>query len=140
MNKHASDLLEELRCNMASQLHLQCDFISCALPSPFNIIIIIIILTNCIIRRRRYPSISMRRWRSAGVSSPVELRSLDRVCGRRAVVQAVSLPSPRGRWIQADDERRYCLGTNGVAGVTGVASCQTAFGTSALISCWGLLP
>ena len=45
----------------------------------------------------------MRRWSSAGLSSPVELHSLCRVYGRRAVVQAASNPSPRSQWIQGND-------------------------------------
>ena len=66
----------------------------------------------------------------AGVSSPVELRSLGRKFGRLTVVQAASPPSPRNWRIQGKDECRYSLGTNGVAGVAGVTQrCQTAFGT-----------
>ena len=89
------------------------------------------LFTNAV-NLRRYPSVCARRWSSAGVSSPVELHSLGRVYGRLAVVQAASPPSPRGQWVQGNDESRYCLGTNGVTGAAGVAlSCQTAFGTPA---------
>ena len=74
----------------------------------------------------------MRRWSSAAVSSPMELCSLGRVYGRRSVVQAASPPSPRGQWIQGNDECRYCLGTNSVTGVARlVLSCQTTFGAPA---------
>ena len=77
-------------------------------------------------------SVCRRGWSSAGVSSPMELRSLKRVYGRRTVVQAASPPSPHGQWIQGNDECRYCLGTNSVAGVAGLAlSGQNAFGTLA---------
>ena len=38
--------------------------------------------------RRWHPYVYMRRWSTAGVSSLVELRSLGRVHGRRAAVQA----------------------------------------------------
>ena len=68
----------------------------------------------------------------AGASSPAKLHSLGRLHGRRAVVQAASPPSPRDRWIQENDESRYYLSINSVAGVAGVAlSRQTAFWTAA---------
>ena len=91
--------------------------------------------SECFVRpifHRRHPSVYMKQWSSTGVSSPVELRSLDRVYGRRAVVQAVSPPSPRDQWIQESDECRCCLDTYSIAGVPGVAlTCQITFGTPA---------
>ena len=63
----------------------------------------------------------------AGVSSPVEVHSLDRMYRIPAVVQAASPPSPRSWRIQGKDRCRYSLGTNSVAGVVGM----TAFGTPA---------
>ena len=59
------------------------------------------------------------------MSSPVELLSLGRGHGRLDVVREQAHYSPRGQWIQGNDECRYCLGTNSVAGVVGVAlSCR----------------
>ena len=91
---------------------------------------------------RPYLSVYTRRWSSTGVPSPMELRSLDRVYGRKTrCFPGSKPPSPHGRWIQGNVECRQCLGANSVAGVAGVAlPCQTTFGTQAADVLSGLAP
>ena len=67
------------------------------------------------------------------MSSPVQLHSLDsldRVCVEDKLLSRQQAPLSMQQPV--DPRERYCLGTNSVAGVAGVAlSCQTAVGTRA---------